>query len=144
MTAVFPAAQACEHRRRTPPAFARAGFVGDQRIGFDRGQQLVGPDQVVYLAAGQEEVDRVAQRIDQSVDLGAQSAARAPGRLVLAVFSWAPALCACVRIEFPVSAERCRANPPSHGASRRSCCAFQRFDEGPTRFTGTDVTALQR
>ena len=28
-----------------------------------------------YLAAGQEEADRIAQRVDQSVDLGAQSAA---------------------------------------------------------------------
>jgi hypothetical protein len=36
---------------------------------------VVGPLQVVRLAAGQEEVDRVAQRVDQGVDLGAQSAA---------------------------------------------------------------------
>ena len=68
-------------------------FVGDQRIGFHCGQQLVGSDQVVCLAAGQEEVDRVAQRVDQGVDLGAQSAARAADRLVLAIFFWAPALC---------------------------------------------------
>ena len=68
-------------------------LVGDQRIGLHRGQQVVGPDQVVCLAAGQEEADRVAQRIDQGVDLGAQSAARAPDRLVLTSFFWAPALC---------------------------------------------------
>jgi hypothetical protein len=54
---------------------------------------VVGPDQVVCFAAGQEEADRVAQRIDQGVDLGAQSAARAPDRLVLTSFFWAPALC---------------------------------------------------
>ena len=57
---------------------ARVGvkrFVGDQRIGLDRGQWVVGPDQVVCLAAG------VAQRVDQGVDLGAQSAARTPNRL---------------------------------------------------------------
>jgi hypothetical protein len=47
----------------------------------------------VCLAAGQEEVDRVAQRVDQGVDLGAQSAARASDRLVLTSFFWAPALC---------------------------------------------------
>jgi hypothetical protein len=35
-------------------------FVGDQRIGLHRGQQVVGSLQVVRLAAGQEEVDRVA------------------------------------------------------------------------------------
>ena len=55
------------------------------------------------------------QRIDQSVDLGAQSAARAPGRLVLAVSSWAPALCwwACTTVlsiiaySLSASAARC-------------------------------------
>jgi hypothetical protein len=75
---------------------ARVGIerlVGDQRIGLDRGQQVVGPDQVVCLAAGQEEADRVAQRVDQGVDLGAQSAARVSDRLVLTVFFWAPPLC---------------------------------------------------
>jgi hypothetical protein len=45
------------------------------------------------LTAGQEEPDRVAQSIDQSVDLGAQSAARAADRLVLTSFFCAPALC---------------------------------------------------
>jgi hypothetical protein len=32
---------------------------------------MVSPDQVVCLAAGQEEAGRVAQRVDQGVDLGA-------------------------------------------------------------------------
>lgn len=75
---------------------ARVGIeclVGDQRVGLYCGQQVVGPLQVVCLAAGQEEADRVAQRIDQGVDLGAQSAARASDRLVLTSFFWAPALC---------------------------------------------------
>jgi len=35
-------------------------FVGDQRIGRYRGQQVIGPDQIVCLAAAQEEADRVA------------------------------------------------------------------------------------
>src|ERR1700756_2024214 len=68
-------------------------LVGDQRIGLHRGQQVVRPHQVVCLAAGQEEADRVAQCVDQGVDLGAQSTARAADRLVLAGFFWAPALC---------------------------------------------------
>jgi len=54
---------------------------------------VVGPLQVVCLAAGQEEVERVAQRVDQGVDLGTQSAARASDGLVLTVFFLAPALC---------------------------------------------------
>ena len=50
-------------------------LVADQRIGLYRGQQVVGPDQVVCLATGQKEADRVAQRVDQGAYLGAQSAA---------------------------------------------------------------------
>ncbi len=68
-------------------------LVGDQRIGLHRGQQVVGAGQVVCFAAGQEEADRVAQRVGQDVYLGAQSAARAADRLVLADFFSAPALC---------------------------------------------------
>jgi hypothetical protein len=36
---------------------------------------VVGSIQVVCLAAGQEEAERIAQRFDQGIDLGAQSAA---------------------------------------------------------------------
>jgi hypothetical protein len=54
---------------------------------------MIGADQIMRLTAGEEEVDGVAQRIDQGMDLGAQSAARATDRLVLADFFWAPALC---------------------------------------------------
>jgi hypothetical protein len=68
-------------------------FVGDQRIGRHHGQQVIGPDQIVCLTAGQEEADRVAQCVDQGVDLGTQSTARAPDCLVLTRFFWAPALC---------------------------------------------------
>ena len=68
-------------------------FVGDQRIGLHRGQQVVCSHEVVCLAAGQEKAERIAERIDQCMDLGAQSAARTPDRLVLAGFFWAPALC---------------------------------------------------
>jgi hypothetical protein len=49
--------------------------------------------EVVRFAAGQEEAERVAERVDQCMDLGTQSAARAPDRLVLAGFFFAPALC---------------------------------------------------
>jgi hypothetical protein len=49
--------------------------VGDQRIGLHGGQEVVGTDQVVRLAVGQEEVERIADRIDQRMDLGAQPAA---------------------------------------------------------------------
>jgi hypothetical protein len=54
---------------------------------------VVGTDQVVSLTASQKHAGRVSERIDEGVDLGAQSAARAPDGLVIAGFFWAPALC---------------------------------------------------
>jgi hypothetical protein len=54
---------------------------------------VVGADQIMRLPAGQVEADRVAKRIDQGVDLGAQATARTPDSLVFIDFFWAPALC---------------------------------------------------
>jgi hypothetical protein len=54
---------------------------------------VIGANQIMHLPAGQKEADRVSKRIDQGVDLGAQSAARPPDGLVFAGFFWAPALC---------------------------------------------------
>jgi hypothetical protein len=68
-------------------------LVGDERLGLHRRQELVGANEIMRLAAGEGEPNRIAQRIDQGVDLGAQSAARATDRLVLTGFFWAPALC---------------------------------------------------
>jgi hypothetical protein len=45
------------------------------------------------LSAGQEEADRIAERIGQRMDFSAQSAAGSPDRLIVAGFFWAPALC---------------------------------------------------
>jgi hypothetical protein len=61
-------------------------LVSNQHVGLHRGQEMVGADEVMCLSAGQEEADRVTERIGQDVDLGAQSAARPPDRLVLAGF----------------------------------------------------------
>ena len=46
-------------------------FVGNEDVSLHAGQKLVGSDQIVSLAAGQMEADRVAEGIDQRVDLGA-------------------------------------------------------------------------
>ena len=69
------------------------GFVRQQGIGLHPGQQDIRPLQIVGLARGQKEGERIAQGIDQGVDFGAQPAFAAPDRLVLADFFWAPALC---------------------------------------------------
>ena len=68
-------------------------LVADQDVGLHCGQQMIGTGQIMFLATGQMEADRVTQCIDQRVDLGAQSAARAADCLVLAGFFCAPALC---------------------------------------------------
>ena len=54
---------------------------------------MVGAEQIVRLAAGKEKADRIAEGVDQSVDLGAQSASGATDGLVFAFFFLAPALC---------------------------------------------------
>src|SRR5262245_23112757 len=65
----------------------------DQRVSLHRRQQVIRSLQVVFLATGQEEADRIAERIDQGMDLGAQPTARAADRLVFTGFFSAPALC---------------------------------------------------
>ena len=69
------------------------GFVGDQHVGLHRRDQVVGADEIMCLASGQMEADRIAKGINQGVDLGAQSATRASDGLVLADFFFAPAPC---------------------------------------------------
>ena len=96
ITAVLPAAVSGSRTRASAsnaPRLRRGKLVGDQRSGLHRGQEVVRSRQVVRFTAGQEEAERIAERIDQRMDLGAQSAARAPDCLVLARFFWAPALC---------------------------------------------------
>ena len=81
-------------RQRLDDAFVGVEcLVGDQRIGRHVGQEFIGADEIVGLATGQTEIDGIAERIDQSMDLGAQSAARSPDRLILTIFFLAPALC---------------------------------------------------
>ena len=76
------------------PLVGVEGLVGDQPVGLHGRQNMVGTGEIMCLAAGQKEVDRVAQPIDQGMlDLGAQSAARTPDGLVRTGFFWAPALC---------------------------------------------------
>ena len=69
------------------------GFIRQQSVGLHVRQQHIGALQIMRLARGQAEGERVAQGIDQGMDFGAQSALAAADRLVFAVFFWAPALC---------------------------------------------------
>jgi hypothetical protein len=64
----------CGCQRCDDPCIGIKCFAGDQHVGLHRRQEMVGALQIMGLAAGQEETYRVSQRIDQGVDLGAQSA----------------------------------------------------------------------
>jgi hypothetical protein len=68
-------------------------LITDQGVGLHGREKVICPNEVMSLATSEEEADEVAQCVGQGVDLGAQSAARATDRLVLAEFFWAPALC---------------------------------------------------
>jgi len=48
-------------------------FIGDERIRLHGWQELIGAHKVMGLATGQVEANGVAQRVDQGMDLGAQS-----------------------------------------------------------------------
>jgi hypothetical protein len=61
-------------------------FVGDHQFGSHLWQQSIGPGEIVGLAWSQEKAQRVAEGVDQSMDLGAQSAFAAAERLILIFF----------------------------------------------------------
>jgi len=68
-------------------------LVAEHGFGFDLGGQRLGLRDVVGLAAGQGERQRIAERVDDRVDFRRQAAARTAYGLVQAPFLRAPALC---------------------------------------------------
>ena len=68
-------------------------LVGKQRIGGKAGQQDIRAFQIAGLTARKMEADRVAESIDEGVNLGAQASFAAPDGLREAPFLRAPALC---------------------------------------------------
>jgi hypothetical protein len=67
-------------------------FVGQEMFERNAADQVIGLEDIVDLAARQNEANRIAERIDAGADLGAQAAARTPDRLILAP-PFAPAAC---------------------------------------------------
>ena len=68
-------------------------LVAEKRSGLDLGGQRLCLIDVMDLAAGEAERERIAQSVDDGVDFGRQAAARTAYGLVLAPFLRAPALC---------------------------------------------------
>ena len=74
-------------------AVAIIAFVGEEGCGFDFLGQDLGPRYVVNVSAGEAHRQWIARRIDDGVNLGRQSSARATDRFVRIPFFRAPALC---------------------------------------------------
>ncbi len=88
----LPLGSPCK-QRLDHPLVGIESLVCQQGRGRHIRQQCVGAFQIMGLARRQDEVQRIAQRIDKRMNLGAQPAFAAPDRLAFAVFFCAPALC---------------------------------------------------
>ena len=66
--------------------------MGDQSAGIDGVDERLCASQIVILARAEHHLDRIAEGIDERVNLGGQSAAGSADGL-RTVFFWAPALC---------------------------------------------------
>ena len=62
------------------------GAICDQQVGGHLRQQRIGASQVVRLSWRQPEAQRIAERVDQRMDLGAQTATATAKCLVLNFF----------------------------------------------------------
>jgi len=67
-------------------------FVGQEMFEGNAADQVLGLEDVVHLAAREDEANGIAKRINGGADLGAQAAARTPDRLIFAP-PFAPAAC---------------------------------------------------
>ena len=69
------------------------GLISDEGLRRGLGDELRGRHEVVHLAWGERQDKRIAQGIDEGMDLGAQTSSGASDGLVLAPLFSAPALC---------------------------------------------------
>src|SRR5215212_990404 len=97
------------------PAAERGSMT---RLSASNALSAISADQIMRLAAAQMEAERVAQCIDQGMDLGAQATTRPPDRLVLAGF-FGRRRCAGGRARWCCRSWRIRCRPRSRGVRRR-------------------------
>src|SRR5687768_13187722 len=87
--------RACRHRRLAK-SIAVVGFVGDHGTAIEACQQRRCGDNIMDLAAGEDEAQRATERIGEHVDFAGQSSSEAPQSLVL-VLPFPVAACWCAR-----------------------------------------------
>ena len=80
-------------KRLDYPLVGVVGFVREQRFRFHPGHQRVRSGQIVDLAGGQHDLQRITQGVHQNVNFSAQTTFAFPDRLAFSDFFWAPALC---------------------------------------------------
>src|SRR5215469_12192300 len=77
---------ASRRQRVEDSAIGIEGAICDQQVGGHMRQQRISPGQVVRLSRGQQQAQRIAERVNQRMDLAAQTAAAAAKCLVLSFF----------------------------------------------------------
>jgi hypothetical protein len=80
-------------QRLDHPLVRVVSFVREQHFRFHPGHQRIRPGEVVDLPGGQDDFQRITQRVRQNVDFGAQATFAFPDRQVFPGFFLAPALC---------------------------------------------------
>src|SRR5262249_55165368 len=94
-----------------------SGFVGDQDRGGHLRQQRIGAGEIMGLSRGQQEAQRIAERVDQSMDFGAQSALATANCLII-VFFWVRRRCAGERARWCCQSSHIRCRARRSGARR--------------------------
>jgi len=120
-------------------------LIGDDVLGREAFNQGFGLRAVVDLAGSEKKADRIAERIDGDVDLGAQPAARAAERLNVGP-PFPPAACWCART-IVASMMRCSRSGSSLKASRmrdHTPRLAQREKRRNTEFHGPNVSGKSR
>ena len=81
------------HLKALDEAVCVISLVSEERFGLDLGGECFSLGDIVNLAAGETDRQRISQSIDDGVDFGGETAARTAYGLVDAVFFRAPTLC---------------------------------------------------
>ena len=84
---------ACRLQRLNHSLVGVKRLIRQQSLRLQPGQERIRPGQIMDLARGQDDLQRVAQRVCQNVKFAAQTAFASADRLVFADFFLAPALC---------------------------------------------------
>src|SRR6516164_382276 len=93
-------------------------LCGDQDLGGHLRQQRIGAGEIMGLSRDQQEAQRIAERVGQGMDFGAQSALATADRLII-VFFWVRRRCAGGRARWYCQASHSLSGSAARGSKRR-------------------------